>query len=144
MKYTKTEIDLCEQVAEKYRKPINAGDCVYHKLYKNFFLVIQSTNFRYQLQTERWFNEQAVEDRKENIPLWTIEDCLEFLEEKYPESILIQYIWQIWSVTVSKTPDYRNPSFKYDGKTPLEALLKVILEVLKEDYCLNVNTAWKS
>lgn len=112
--FTPEEIDLCRQIAVKYRKEIKYGGWYFADNESHLY--------------DSHFKEKFLTPNTEIIPLWTISDCLEFLRRKY-KSILIQYIWEGWSVTVSTEPSYHIVSFKYDGETPLEALLCAVLAV---------------
>ena len=66
MRFTKTEIDLCHQIARVYRKPINYGD----------WYVGREGNIKsWQCKYKTTHNDL--------IPLWQISDCLEFLQNKF-------------------------------------------------------------
>jgi len=145
MKFSKTEIDLCKQIAEKYRKKIKVGDWIKSDIYKTPRLITfiakdyvtlallvpsgeQINEFPSELQKKYWF------------PLWTISDCLEWLRERkrIDGEIRLAYI--------DHHDKYFAHIFKEDasairtkiilvesGKTPLEALLKAVLAVLEQE-----------
>ena len=114
MKFTKEEVSLCKQVAEKKRKPFKWGDWYYFK--KKVHLI--------------WSKPEPIMDDS-CIPLWTISDCLEFLRERgirfafYHDEIDKYYVdcgydnKRQWSDIVAY-------------KTPLEACLKAVLAVVEE------------
>ena len=115
MKFTKEEIILCKQVAEKHRKFIEYGDW-YEFKGKSYLKSISNS------LTPAW-----------HIPLWTISDCLEFLRKKdyrinLHENVLTNGIEVILNHP-KRIEDITN--YVYKGKTPLEACLKVVIEVLK-------------
>lgn len=144
-KFTKEEISLCKQVAERYRRPL-----------ENFGLVIGTHlsgeefigYFHKELTKERLMKArldevmvgfcETAKSTKELIPLWTISECLEFLGER-----------GLYLLGLDQTDDYEfscgfcetddlgmRPSVEnatwVDGETPLEACLKVVLAVLEE------------
>ena len=118
MKFTKEEISLCEQVAEKYRKEIKYGDWYYFK--EKVHLI--------------WAKPEPIMDDI-CIPLWTISDCLEFLGEKGRDTIVIE-IEPGWDVKCFAEKREVNKGYEHrvegGGKTPLEACLKAVLAVLEE------------
>ena len=137
MKFTKEEISLCKQVAEKYRKEIKCGDWI-----------LRNGELRLNLDGKLAWLEDGKQDiiititaKEEIIPLWTEHDCLEYLEiECIPLKMQIKddsYArLQGWRWRVS----WGNPNAE-EGKpwggsinapTLLEACLKAILAVLKE------------
>ena len=70
---------------------------------------------------------------KEEINLWTISDCLEFLREKCNHSVVLKHDehdeqdgWFLW------LDEYHKTEKEGYGKTPLEACLKAVLAVLEE------------
>lgn len=121
MKYTKEEISLCKQVAEKHRKEVEHGDWF---IWGDDYPMLASGGMSL---------------RKGIIPLWTISDYLEFLREKE---------WHICYCSENMNKKYRNFMVKISeshvpfdnekyrdgvGKTFLEACLKTVLAVLKEE-----------
>lgn len=130
MKPTKTEVGLCRQIAEKYRKSIEYGDWFLNAWGK----ISCACGYAYPVH-------RPVRKEYENpkwIPLWTIEDCLEFLREKgyrgrLDEDEDVELINKTIGLDPFSVSCYGHKSkrsfFRY-GKTPLEALLKAVLEVL--------------
>jgi len=118
MKFTKNEIDLCKQIAEKQRKRIEKGDMYF-----------------YQDEIHLWsmpFKQtKDVMTTNEVIPLWTLSDCLEFLNQA--NSFKTQLYNTKWN-WYCKTKRYEIGAKEYfaRGKTPLEACLKAVLAVLEE------------
>lgn len=119
MKFTKKEISLCRQIAEKYKRKIEYGDWY--------------INFDEEVRLKEFF---GVGYREEDcFSLWTISDCLEFLREK---------MWHIVALTDDAvfdekfqyhceiTDDKFDKTIYKKGKTPLEACLKAVLDVLEE------------
>lgn len=142
MKFTKEEISLCKQVAEKYRKEINKGDWI---LLQEILCLIISSNeneigyieynhdelISYLILTGTKRNkEKFVQTQsKKWFPLWTISDCLEFFEEQgysFERAIQLGSIFDVSFISVKGTTK------KGSGDTILEACLKAILAVLKE------------
>ena len=118
MKFTKEEVSLCKQVAERHRKEIKYGDW---SLNEGGFIKVWP--YRHNCK------------RIELIPLWTISDCLEFLKERgyrinLHENVLTDGI-EITLNHPERVEDITN--YIYKGKTPLEACLKAVLAVLEEE-----------
>lgn len=117
--YSKEEINLCRQVAEKYRKEIVFGD--WYSDYRDDSIGL------YQ-------HEKPLKDRDKVFPLWTISDCLKWLKERY-DDVDVGSIQGEWEVQVHDAYDrVHHPEFLEDvrGKTPLEACLKAVLAVVEE------------
>jgi hypothetical protein len=118
-KFTKKEISLCRQVAEKHRKDIEKSDMYF-----------------YQDEIHLWsmpFKQtKDIVTTDEIIPLWTISDCLEFLRERCQDHVLLihdegdEKEWWLWMDEYTETQQVGS------GKTPLEACLKAVLAVLEE------------
>ena len=110
MKFTKEEISLCKQIAERHKKKIGYGDW-----YVNYDSKVRIKTF-----SGKGYREE------ESMLLWTISDCLEFLGEKFERLRFCddgKVEVQIWL----------SDGFYYHiGKTPLEACLKAVLAVIKE------------
>jgi len=123
MKFTKEEISLCKQVAEKHRKEIKYGDW---SLNEGGFVKVWP--YRHNCK------------RIELIPLWTISDCLEFLYQKeVPLEIETRYDpWAVkrgwrWHMWWGEPKDNVKPwGGSINAKTLLEACLKAVLAVLEE------------
>ena len=142
MKFTKEEISLCKQVAERYRKPIKCGDWI-----------LRDGELRLNLDGKLAWLEDGGQDiiikitnKTEIIPLWTISDCLEFLKKRGEQG------WEIKSIVKSVAKEFyqveirhqsgegrfgevyaTHPSPVGEGNTLLEACLKAILALLEEE-----------
>ncbi|KKL27300.1 hypothetical protein LCGC14_2386530 [marine sediment metagenome] len=120
MKFTKEEISLCKQVAEKHRKKVGWGD---------WGLVDDQIHLYDVITIEKATVEKGI------IPLWAISDCLDWLQEKTYElgdERMDLYLrgkkWHCypWVRCVKET------EWHEEGKTLLEALLRAVLAVLEE------------
>ena len=151
MKFTKEEINLCKQIAEKHRekndkeaKELKVGLYIWQEFSKSvqiiyrldekekdIYTIVPKTGSRKLLY---WNNLEG----GWLTPLWTISDCLEFLEKK---GLLDD--WSIdkeWDEDANQTGNicfWWKPSPKGKdrytlGKTPREACLKAVLAVLEE------------
>jgi len=112
IKFNKEEISLCKQVAERYRKKVGWGD----------WGLVDDQIHLYDVIT---IGKDTVE--KGIIPLWTISDCLEFLQEK----VGVIELWR-HGRNLNKWLYRLNNHRWNDGKTPLEACLRAVLAVLEE------------
>ena len=127
-KFTKKEISLCKQLAEKHRKKIGEGDWYISESseYKTGWSSPMLNDNDYEPVKMKLTGIFDDKDRND-VPLWTISDCLEFLREKFERLRFCddkKLEVQIW------LPD----GFYYHvGKTPLEACLKAVIEVLKNE-----------
>ena len=111
MKFTKEEISLCKQVAEKHRKSFDFGDS-----YINPFNNVRLHTFD--------------KTPGHKFPLWAISDCLEFLVKK---GILeFQLLFDDRCIKDKYQICIDNLKIFPAGKTPLEACLKAVLAVLEE------------
>ncbi len=121
MKFTKTEIDLCRQIAKKHKRFPRKGDWEYNDNTKETKLKI----YEYLGMANPLTGEVNI------FLLWTIEDCLEFLREKgfLGIQLLGSESWVLWA-NKEHGGIYEMLG---DGKTPLEALLKAVLAVLKKE-----------
>jgi len=141
MKFTKTEIDLCKQIAERHRKELDVGDWFYVKMSDSdepYIGCVTNTD-KDRERPRLWDCYDASFEIAIVIPPWTISDCLEFLRERkrIDGEIRLAYI------------DHHDKYFAHifeedasairtkiilveSGKTPLEALLKAVLAVLEE------------
>ena len=116
MKFTKEEISLCKQVAEKHRKEIEYG---------GWYLTKGEVRNN---ADSKWV---ANEFSQACIPLWIISDCLKFLREKSWNAVI-----ELWSTGRDDKWLCRlnhEVSQWWSGKTPLEACLKAVLAVLEEE-----------
>jgi len=129
MKFTKEEISLCKQVAEKERKPLEYGSwyliipkdkkaveeiCLYDSKIDESFLVFSR-------------------DTTTTVPLWSISDCLEFLRERGYRVRIDEEITPLSLSSNVKCYGHKsNIAVCKFGTTPLEACLKAVLAVLEE------------
>ena len=128
IKFTKEEINLCKQIAEKDRllKLAKEGDWIRNEYGEPSTELATNEYLGFVLRfvdVKHWF------------PLWTISDCLEFLREKE---------WHIVALTDDAVFDEKFQyhceitDYKFDkhhsssGKTSLTACLKAVLAVLEE------------
>ena len=116
MKFTDKEICLCKQIAEKHRRRIELGD---------WFITTKMGDipFLFQYGTKP--------DNDDFIPLWTISDCLEFLEEKGWNPYDMSWICEANMRIVYIKPGEDSKEFKFKADTLLEACLKAVLAVLE-------------
>ena len=114
MNFTKEEISLCKQIAEKHRKKVGHGD--WYLLNKALVLSV------FPVSNEKDFYSVRV------IPLWTISDCLEFFEKKGFQTFLIMELAKGWGCDGY----LGNKIYSGEGNTILEACLKAVLAVLEE------------
>ena len=122
MEFTKEEISLCKQVAERHRKEVEYGDWFIMPADPHLFPTILEASPAHKL----WKSEI----NKKAIPLWTMSDCLEFLQEKTDEVDVIE----LWRTGKKLKWFCRLENHKWKaGKTPLEACLKAVLAVLEEE-----------
>ena len=112
MKFTKKEINLCKEIAKRYKKYFKYGNWYE---YKNDSFLITS-----QPQSEM---------SPEITILWTIFDCLGFLKKEI-NSFKLKFARGKFKFHYRK--NWWIKSICYYGKTPLEACLKAVLSVLEE------------
>ncbi len=110
MDFTKEEISLCKQVAEKHRKELVYGD----------WFISYDGGIKLKALHQKGHRHE------ENIPLWTISDCLEFLIRK-PRVRTVEVVCDFKTFSVSI-----RPYGTFYGNTSLEAYLKAVLAVLDE------------
>ncbi|NVM21404.1 MAG: hypothetical protein HWN68_06455 [Desulfobacterales bacterium] len=126
MEFTKKEISLCKQVAERHGKEIDYGDWYWDEGLKK--AVVQSVKLAH-LQDDPYFIKNC-------FPLWSISDCLEFLRERGLWIIGLQQDEDEFSFGFAATDDLgmriiEETATWADGETPLEACLKAVLAVLE-------------
>ena len=125
MKFTKEEISLCKQIAEKYRfeKLVKEGDWIQQNYGTPCIDLVTSEYIR---------NILRFTDVKHWFPLWTISDCLEFLREKgWFARDLIEDGGEVGVTFLHHTVKEEKFSTG-DGKTPLEACLKAVLAMIEK------------
>ena len=122
MKFTDKEIELCKEIAKYYIKPIKYGDWFCYVNYEN-------ENYIRIYQKEPY----AMPEYDRTFPLWSLEDCLGWLKEKeFIISIMGQYPDdESWLLNCGRK--HSDDDLHHEGKTPLEACLKTILEILKKE-----------
>ena len=118
MKFTKEEISLCKQVAEKHRKQIEEGD---------WYLP-------YSDDEEPEVYLAGITDDKANvigIPILSISDCLEFFEKKgfNQDFHFKRFKNGNWSFTAE---DNKYKKVRGEGETKKAACLKAVLAVIEE------------
>ena len=85
------------------------------------------------LNTSSLYNYSTDEYYKEYIPLWALEDCLEFLRKrKWYIHNLHDDTWGNKTILYIKNPNKIRIN-EQDGKTPLEACLRAVLAVLEKE-----------
>ena len=149
MNFTKEEISLCKQIAEKHKKDIKRGDwyaaemfCpvkdikAHLKMMGNDYIEIGKRKYSIGLRTEISI---MTPERQLNaiwFPLWAISDCLEFLRERgWWLYKLIEVIGGdgFWCAITNPSENLGGRNrFERHGKTALEACLKAVLAVLEE------------
>lgn len=132
MKFTKEEISLCKQVAEKHRKEIGKGDWWYRNEgnYPAEIVLVQGSG------SADIFNDinKHMRLHSHGFPLWTIPDCLEFLRER---GWYITACYQSLNSTELNISHVKLPNWKIDkhilmsAGTFLKACLRAVLAVLK-------------
>ena len=122
MNFNTEEISLCKEIAKYFRKPIGFGDWFYDEEIEHIGIHV------YTMFLE--------EDVSGKIPLWTWQDARDWLREKgyvldslqtgrKAESVFVRfYILKL----------FKGKEIVIDGigKTDLEAILKIVLNVLEE------------
>lgn len=125
MKFTKEEISLCRQVAKKHRKDIKYGDWYWSKSYNKPLLAM---DYGFKIKEQEW---------SQVFKIWTISDCLEFLDKHTNDWSLDKDVDEegkqtgkfcLWWMPSPKHKD----SYRI-GETRLEACLKAVLAVLEEE-----------
>jgi hypothetical protein len=120
MSFTKEQIDLCKEIVKYYRKPIYRGGSYIYSIWKNpeLFVSVGDLPNEYQIA-------EAI------IPLWTWKDAREWLKEKR------QFLIGHHDTASGEIEIHFGKSWVSEyagiGKTDLEAILKVVLEILKEE-----------
>lgn len=139
MKFSKEEIRLCKEIAKYYRKPINLS---YVAIDGKFYL---STLDRLISEEHEYYNPKVKDDALEDInrfwPLWTLQDCLDWLKSQ-------EYNYYEWGSQTKKNvavftaihdnwhelkgAEVFKAIVEEEADTILEAALKAVLAVLKE------------
>jgi len=146
MKFTREEIRLCEEITRHYRKQIKYGDWYLMKTSKPED--ITDVNYSYdkdgkrsRLNVRRQLRLLSICSPKalDIIPLWTWKDAREWLFSRSEVEVLTLRYYQILGIShkgyIAKVVIlYANGRFyEAEGKTDTEAILKIVLAVLKEE-----------
>ena len=118
-KFTSTEIDLCRQVAEYFHKPIEYGD--WYSWNREVTLALFNSDL----------GEKQLWKGQPRIPLWSLSDCLLWLEEKGYRYILHFYDKREFHFSYGRD-DTGQWSDVDVSDTPLKACLRAVLSILKE------------
>ena len=119
IKFTPEEISLCKKIAKRHRKDIEYGDW-YWSTSHNKPLIAIAGGFR------------ADEQKHFGVfKIWTISDCLEFLEEKgfNQDFHFKRFKNGNWSFTAE---DNKYKKVRGEGETKRASCLKAVLAVLVE------------
>ena len=135
IKFTKEEISLCKQVAEKHRKEVGKGDWYvsedsdYKTGWSNPMLNINDYE-PVKKKLPGIFNDK---DRND-VPLWTIPNCLEFLRGEGYLVRLVEYehYGGVKTITCYCYGHKTKGAFSKQGNKDEEACLKAVLVVLEE------------
>ena len=132
--FTKTEIDLCRKVAEKWRKFSDEwGNYVYDEKNKEVVLIQRFIRVKGKFVI---FEDPAGEKedvRHKCFPLLSISDCLEWLRADGREyDVVVDCLQTAVIVKLYTPPPYQELVYKESAKTPLEALLRAVLAILEE------------
>ena len=121
IEFTKEEINLCKQIAEKCRKEIEYTDWYWSATHNEPLLAADGG---FKIKEQKYHGV---------FKIWTIPDCLEWLKERY-DDVDVGSIQGEWELQVHDAYDkVHHPEFLEDirGKTPLETCLKAVLVVLE-------------
>lgn len=133
MRFTKEEIRLCKKLAELgVSKEIKKGDNVLY--IDKIWMVRYATRTPYYLTIIHGeYDEDERNVRGDKVVLiWREKDCLKWLKEKCKDHVLLIHDiddskkWWCWFDEYHETRQFEK------GKTPLEALLKAMIQVVKE------------
>jgi hypothetical protein len=133
MKLTPEEINLCRQIAERYKKESKVGDWIKDVIVAQIFLVIRMVQHGTYLECIN--EEYGVVTRNRNMvdfPLWTISDCLKFLRDRGYRVKLDEDVRMVEPFWVKCYGHKRKEAFREYADTILEACLKAVSAVLEE------------
>jgi hypothetical protein len=118
MNFSTEEITLCKEIAKYYRKPIKKGD-------RYLIPALGQDIYLWTFPTPN--------TRKETIPLFTWQDARNWLREN--NFILRNLSETVDGISIFSGILNRKPirAFQEMGKTDTEAILKVMVQILKED-----------
>jgi len=149
MNFSKEEIALCKEIAKYYRKPIKKGDYIAREVgelqipYIEYVDIvnrdgdslvvnaIENKIYRIYSHSEGFVINGDYQVEHELIPIFTWQDAREWLKEKEYELVTLSGDEEIQIMFHKKATHYLLTLCK-QSKTDLEAILKVILEILKE------------
>ena len=136
MKFSKEEVNLCKQIAEKRKKPLKLGDWMvvnFTQLRKEEVVLFDS---KWAECPNRFPDGSAVYDcstdyyYKKYFPLWTISDCLEFLEEN-DFTYTFHFITKKRGYELILFDGHQKRPQIFEGKTRKIPCLKAVLTVLE-------------
>ena len=145
MKYTEKEINLCKEIARYYRKPINEYEPViasWPNVRDVTGLLLSKKDGSVLCKNKRLLYPYPFYPKK-IIPLWTWEEAREWLRKR--GGVLIDLTeWSDGRIVceIAFNPEKHKDSgwscpaenlITKEGKTDLEAILKVVLAVLKKE-----------
>jgi len=147
MRYTKKEIELSKEIAKYYNKKIQPGDWIYWKDNKHMEVTLVDDIWLKMRDGKLSVPSHSLDEPHiiENyFPLWTFKDAREWLRKRGWRLNRHYDGWSCEKRLIPKQPDivalkfwsYKNdllPEIKGQGKTDLEAILKVVLAVLKRE-----------
>jgi len=126
MRFTKKEIALCKEIAQYYQKPIGFGD---------FFLDTDLKKPEIECCVDPSISDRYSKHRS-FIPLWTFEDARKWLGERDKFGILVlsyQVILRKKHKQCLVIVYEKGKYYEAESQMPLEAILKVVLILLKEE-----------
>ena len=126
IEFTKKEISLCKQIAEKYRKEIEYADWYWSTSY-NEPLLATDGGFKVKEQEHHGV-----------FKIWTIPDCLKFLRKEGFMVRLMEYENHsgIRRIECNCYGHKTKGAFSTQGDKDEVACLKAVLAVLEEGKCL--------
>lgn len=122
MKFNKTEIKSCQDISKYWRKEIKYGDWWFngHECFIH-------------AETQKEVSDVFFTEQTECTPLLTLEDCLEFLEGHSRRLFELHQVVFSKEFILKLTGETSDFDINTGGKTPLEACLKAVLAILKEE-----------
>lgn len=133
MNFTKEEIKLCKKIANKHRKEIVVGNWIHFE--DGFYLVIEVVKTPEKVDIYATDFGVAISADDDFTPLWQISDCSEFLRERAVYLEGLNQAEEEYICYVGNRDDLgmvKGTIISFDGKTPLEALLKAVLAIVEE------------
>ncbi len=146
IEFTKEEMILCEQLANRHRKDLKIGMYVWREFDKTIRLIYKLDEKEkdiYTVYTSVILKTEIFEKLFWNnleggwlTPLWTISDCIFWLREK-GFYLSINTLGEYWTCLAYKNifdEENKNigPRIFFQEKTLFSALLKIVLAVLGE------------